>query len=48
MGVVDQSVSDYENGRVPAEPYLRLERLADNYKFLCQVFEEGGPSPRWP
>jgi transcriptional regulator with XRE-family HTH domain len=44
MGVVDQSVSDYENSR--SQPSKsRLERLAKQLQIPVAVFSEGGPSP---
>lgn len=44
MGVVDQSVSDYETGR-SAPSRSRLERLARQLQLPVSVFSEGGPDP---
>jgi transcriptional regulator with XRE-family HTH domain len=44
MGVVDQSVSDYENARSKPSK-SRLERLARQLQVPVSVFSEGGPSP---
>ena len=44
-GVVDQSISDYENGR--SQPSRsRLERLARQLQVPVSIFREGGPDPR--
>lgn len=44
MGVVDQSVSDYETGR--SQPSVsRLRRLASRLQIPDAVFQEGGPMP---
>ena len=45
VGVVAQSISDYENGR--SQPSRsRLERLARQLSIPVSVFREGGPDPR--